>query len=32
MIAQAGICQISNTDFTAYCAAPRAPLAAYLKT
>ena len=23
MVAQAGICQISNTDYTAYCVAPR---------
>jgi amidase len=29
MVAQAGICQISNTDYTAYCVAPRAALEAY---
>jgi amidase len=29
MIAQAGICQISNTDYTAYCAAPRDVLEPY---
>jgi hypothetical protein len=23
MVARAGICQISNTDYTAYCVAPR---------
>ena len=27
MVAQAGICQISNTDYTAYCVAPRDVLA-----
>ena len=29
MVAQAGICQISNTDYTAYCAAPRVVLEPY---
>jgi len=29
MVAQAGICQISNTDFTAYCTTPRDVWAAY---
>jgi acetamidase/formamidase len=29
MVAQAGICQISNTDYTAYCAAPRDLLEPY---
>jgi amidase len=29
MVAQAGICQISNTDYTAYCAAPRDVLEPY---
>ena len=31
MVAQAGICQISNTDYTAYCAMPRDVLAPYLR-
>jgi acetamidase/formamidase len=30
MVAQAGICQISNTDYTAYCVAPRDVLAPYV--
>ncbi|MDX6540048.1 MAG: amidase [Gaiellales bacterium] len=29
MVAHAGICQISNTDYTAYCVAPRAALDPY---
>ena len=29
MVAQAGICQISNTDYTAYCTMPRDVLAPY---
>jgi acetamidase/formamidase len=29
MVAHAGICQISNTDYTAYCVAPRAALEPY---
>ena len=29
MVAQTGICQISNTDFTAYCVAPRDALEPY---
>ena len=29
MVAHAGICQISNTDYTAYCAMPRAVLEPY---
>jgi amidase len=29
MVAHAGICQISNTDYTAYCTAPRDVLSAY---
>jgi amidase len=29
MVAQAGICQISNTDYTAYCVAPRNALEPY---
>jgi len=29
MVARAGICQISNTDYTAYCAAPRDVLEPY---
>jgi len=29
MVAQTGICQISNTDYTAYCVTPRAPLEPY---
>jgi amidase len=29
MVANAGICQISNTDYTAYAVAPRAPWEAY---
>jgi amidase len=29
MVAQAGICQISNTDYTAYCVAPRDALEPY---
>ena len=29
MVAHAGICQISNTDYTAYCAMPRDVLAPY---
>jgi amidase len=29
MVANAGICQISNTDYTAYCVAPREPLEPY---
>ena len=29
MIAHAGICQISNTDYTAYCVAPRDMLEPY---
>ena len=29
MVAQAGICQISNTDYTAYCVAPRDPFEPY---
>jgi acetamidase/formamidase len=29
MVAHAGICQISNTDYTAYCVAPRDALAPY---
>jgi amidase len=29
MVAQAGICQISNTDYTAYCVAPRDVLEPY---
>jgi amidase len=29
MVAQAGICQISNTDYTAYCVAPRSALEPY---
>ena len=29
MIAHAGICQISNTDYTAYCVAPRDALEPY---
>lgn len=29
MVAQAGICQISNTDYTAYCTIPRDVLAPY---
>ena len=29
MVAQTGICQISNTDYTAYCVAPREVLAPY---
>ena len=29
MVAQAGICQISNTDYTAYCVAPRGPFEPY---
>ena len=29
MVAQAGICQISNTDYTAYCTAPRYVLEPY---
>jgi amidase len=32
MVAHAGICQISNTDFTAYCAAPRDVLEPYLRS
>ncbi|HEY1480309.1 MAG TPA: acetamidase/formamidase family protein [Gaiellales bacterium] len=31
MVAHTGICQISNTDFTASCAMPRAVLAPYLR-
>ncbi len=31
MIANAGICQISNTDYTAYCTAPRSTLEPYLE-
>src|SRR5262249_53185671 len=31
MVANAGICQISNTDYTAYCTAPRGVLAPYLR-
>ena len=31
MIANAGICQISNTDYTAYCTAPRDVLAPYAR-
>ena len=31
MIANAGICQISNTDYTAYCTAPRDVLLPYLR-
>ena len=30
MVANAGICQISNTDYTAYCTMPRAVLEPYL--
>jgi amidase len=29
MVAHAGICQISNTDYTAYCVAPRDALEPY---
>jgi acetamidase/formamidase len=29
MVAHAGICQVTNTDFTAYCAAPRDVLEPY---
>ena len=29
MVAQAGICQISNTDYTAYCVTPRDVLEPY---
>jgi hypothetical protein len=29
MVAQAGICQISNTDYTAFCTVPRDVLAPY---
>jgi acetamidase/formamidase len=32
MVANAGICQISNTDFTAYCTIPRHVLAPYART
>ena len=31
MVAQAGICQISNTDYTAYCVAPRDVLGPYAR-
>jgi amidase len=31
MVAQAGICQISNTDYTAYCTVPRDPLQPYAR-
>lgn len=31
MVAQAGICQISNTDYTAYCAMPRDVLEPYTR-
>jgi acetamidase/formamidase len=31
MVADAGICQVSNTDFTAYCTIPRDVLAPYLR-
>jgi len=31
MVAHAGICQVSNTDFTAYCTIPREVLAPYLR-
>jgi len=31
MVAHAGICQISNTDYTAYCSMPRDVLAPYLR-
>jgi hypothetical protein len=29
MVADAGLCQISNDDFTAYCAIPRDALSGY---
>ena len=32
MVAHAGICQVSNTDFTAYCTIPRDVLAPYART
>ena len=32
MVAHAGICQISNTDYTAYCVAPRDVLEPYALT
>jgi amidase len=32
MVAQTGICQISNTDFTAYCVAPRDVLEPYRRS
>jgi amidase len=32
MVASAGICQISNTDYTAYCVTPRATLEAYRRS
>jgi vancomycin resistance protein YoaR len=32
MVANAGICQISNTDYTAYCTAPRDVLAPYARS
>ena len=31
MVAHAGICQISNTDYTAYCSMPRDVLAPYAR-
>ena len=31
MVARAGICQISNTDYTAYCEVPRDALAPYAR-
>ena len=31
MVADTGICQVSNTDFTAYCTMPRAVLAPYAR-
>ena len=32
MVADTGICQVSNTDCTAYCTVPRSALAAYART